>query len=82
MTENQKFIAGIAIGAAAGAALGIFLSSDKGKELIAQIKDIASDTSEELKSKLTGWEKDMKDWVQRGKSFVSDLSDSAAETLS
>jgi gas vesicle protein len=49
MTDNQKFLSGIALGAAAGAAIAILLSSDKGKEILDNVKDFASKGSDKVK---------------------------------
>ena len=38
MSNNKKFLGGLLLGAAAGAALAIFFSSDKGKEVVADAK--------------------------------------------
>lgn len=48
MTNNQKFISGVVLGAAAATALAIFFSSDKGKELITDAKTKLHDLSSEL----------------------------------
>lgn len=82
MTDNQKFIAGIAIGAATGAAIALFLSSERGRALLAQVKDIADDTTDDLKSKITSFEKEVKDILQKGKQFVADLESRAEDTIS
>jgi gas vesicle protein len=54
MTENQKFLSGLALGAAAGAAIAILLQSDKGKEMLDNIKDFASNTGDKMKDGLSG----------------------------
>ncbi len=82
MTENQKFIAGIAIGAATGAAIALFLSSEKGKALLAQVKDIAEGTTDDLKSRISSFESEVKDILQKGKQFVANLEERAQDSLS
>ncbi|MBG9376345.1 YtxH domain-containing protein [Panacibacter sp. DH6] len=47
MSKNEKIIAGILIGAAAGVAAVLFFQTEKGKQLLADIKDMASDTMED-----------------------------------
>ena len=37
MSENSKFISGLLLGALAGTALALYLNSEKGKELIANL---------------------------------------------
>jgi len=50
MSDNSKLLLGFLIGAAAGAAIGVLLTSDKGKEMLAKIKESASEFEDELKS--------------------------------
>jgi gas vesicle protein len=54
MTDNQRFLSGIALGAAAGAAIAILLSSDKGKEVLNNIKDLASTAGDKVKDSFSG----------------------------
>jgi len=54
MTNNQKFLAGLALGAAAGAAIALLLQTEKGKEVLNNIKDFASDASDKVKDGLSG----------------------------
>ena len=73
MTTNQKFLAGIILGAAAGTALALFFSSDKGKEVLADAKDTAEKLGEDIKSHLEVAEDKLNGLVQKGKEFVADL---------
>lgn len=43
MDGKSKFIAGLLLGAAAGAAVALFLQSEKGKEMMSTVKDAADD---------------------------------------
>ncbi|MBC7651601.1 MAG: YtxH domain-containing protein [Deinococcales bacterium] len=52
MLNNQKFLGGLLIGAAAGAAITIFLNSDKGKKVIADAKARFSNLNIEFDSLL------------------------------
>jgi gas vesicle protein len=54
MADNSKFLAGIVIGAAAGAAIAILLNTEKGKELIADLKAAAGEAVDQLKEKAAG----------------------------
>ena len=81
MTDSQKFIAGVILGAAAGAAITVFLNSDKGKEILADVKDIAQDTSESLRSRLDGFEKEVKSLLQKGKQFIENVEQRLDDTL-
>ncbi len=53
MSDNSKFLTGLLLGAAAGAALGYFLTTDKGKEILDDIKSAASDATEEMKNAIS-----------------------------
>ncbi|MFC4233218.1 YtxH domain-containing protein [Parasediminibacterium paludis] len=46
--SNKKFLGGLILGAAAGAAIALFLSSDKGKKLMADAKHQWADLGDEL----------------------------------
>lgn len=48
MSNNQKFLGGLILGAAAGAALALFFSSDKGKEVVENAKNKLQDLRNEL----------------------------------
>jgi gas vesicle protein len=52
MGGNTKFLAGLIAGAAAGAAIAMFLNSEAGKEIIADIKDAAGKAFDDLKEKV------------------------------
>lgn len=79
MTDNQKFITGVAIGAAAGAAIALFLSSEKGRALLADVKDMAANTSDDLKETISGWENTVKNLVKKGREFMSDVTENPEE---
>jgi gas vesicle protein len=81
MTDSQKFIAGVILGAAAGAAITVFLNSDKGKEILADVKDMAQDTSESLRSKMDGLEKEVKGLLQKGKQFIESIEQRLDDSL-
>jgi gas vesicle protein len=64
MSDNSKLILGLFIGAAAGAAIGILLTSDKGKEFLEKVKETAA-----------GFEDEVKSAVDKGKQMAEDLED-------
>lgn len=77
MTDNQKFLVGLLLGAAAGAALGILLTSDKGKEIIDDLKSAAGKAGEDAKEVLSKFEAEMEDAVEKGKEWAQDFEDKA-----
>jgi len=52
MGGSSKFLAGLLAGAAAGAAVAVFLNSETGKKVMADVKDAASKAADQLKEKL------------------------------
>jgi len=61
----NKFLAGLVLGVAAGAAAALFFQSEKGKQVINDIKGAAGDAGEKIKSKV--------------KEFVDDLEKNEEE---
>ncbi len=82
MTDNQKFIAGLLLGAVAGAALALFLKSEKGEELVTDVKEGAAHVEEDLKAKLHEFDTAVNQLLQKGKSFIEDLEQKARESAS
>ena len=64
MSNNTKLLLGFVVGAAAGAALGILLTSDKGKEILDRLKATAADL-----------EDDFKEAIGKGKQMAEDLEE-------
>lgn len=71
--SNQKLILGIILGAAAGTLATWYLTSEKGQELLSDVKDTARDVQGSIKDKLGSFEKEVTDLLNRGKKFVQDL---------
>ena len=82
MNILNKFVAGLVLGAAAGAAAAMFLQTEKGKEILNDIKDAAEDAGNNLRSNLKNFETEMNDLIQKGKKFVEDLEQKAKKTAS
>lgn len=72
MTKNEKIIAGILIGAAAGIAGAIFFETEKGKKLLADLKEMASDTFDDALNRLATIEEKLKE-----KAIISDTDEDA-----
>ena len=79
MTDNQKFIAGLIIGAAAGTALAFFLQSDKGKSILNDVKEAAGSAGRDFKSKLQAFDDEFNELLNKGKQFLQDLESEAGE---
>lgn len=77
--SNQKLILGIILGAAAGTLATWYLTSDKGQELLADVKETAKDVQGSIKDKLGNFEKEITDLLNKGKQFVQDIEGKVAE---
>jgi gas vesicle protein len=77
MDGKNKFIAGLVLGVAAGAAAALFLQSGKGKEMINTVKDAAGDAEAKLKSRLQKFDEEISELLRKGKQFVEDLEKKA-----
>lgn len=73
MFGNSRFIAGLLVGAAAGAAVVILLNSEKGKEIISDIKSAADKAGDELKNAASRLEAEISAVVEKGKQYAEDL---------
>ncbi|MES1222161.1 MAG: YtxH domain-containing protein [Bacteroidota bacterium] len=49
MSDNSKFLAGIIVGAAAGAAITLLLNTESGKKVLADLKDAVAKTFRDWK---------------------------------
>jgi gas vesicle protein len=77
MSDNQKFIACLLLGAVAGAALALFLSSEKGKSVVADVKEGAENLQDKLQEKMTDFDQAVQDVLQKGKSVVDNFTQGA-----
>jgi gas vesicle protein len=82
MGNNQKFIAGLILGAVAGAALIYFLNSDKGKQLITDVKEGSDKLQDDLTDKLHEFDLAVNDLLEKGKNFIDDFEQKAGEATS
>ena len=80
MSGNQKLIAGLLLGAVAGAALALFLKSEKGKELMEEVKEEGDLLQEELKAKLKDFDTSVNQLLEKGKAFVEELDQRSKQT--
>jgi gas vesicle protein len=49
MAKNNKLLVGVLIGAAAGAAIGYLLTTEKGKEILSNLQDAAGSATDRVK---------------------------------
>ena len=61
MSKNEKLIAGILLGAAAGAAAVLFFQTDRGKKMLEDLKDVASETFDDALQRLANVEQKFKE---------------------
>lgn len=73
MSGNHKLIAGLLLGAVAGAALALFLKSEKGQEILDDVKEEGDLLQEELKAKLKDFDASVNQLLAKGKAFIEDL---------
>ena len=73
MNAAQKFLGGIMLGVAAGVAIALFINSEKGKEIISDVADAAGDATDNLKNKFSDFEKQAKDLLKKGKTFIDEI---------
>jgi gas vesicle protein len=74
---SSKFIAGLLLGAAAGAALGYFLNTEKGKEFVEDLKTAAKDAGDNIKESYNRFEGELKQTVQKGKAAADEFEKKA-----
>lgn len=61
MSDNSKFFAGVLLGAAAGAAIGYLLTTEKGREILADLKTAATNAANDVKETVSKWANDVED---------------------
>jgi gas vesicle protein len=80
MSENKKFMAGLLLGAVAGAAILYFLNSEKGKQMVTEVKEGSENMQDELKTKLQDFDIAFHDLLEKGKKFIDDFEQKAEHT--
>lgn len=73
MSDNHKFIAGLVLGAVAGAALILYLNGEKGKELLTDLKEGAGKAEDELKATFNEFDEAINNLFEKGKLLLQDL---------
>ena len=75
MTSDQKFVAGLLLGAVAGVALGLFLASDKGKAVIADVKEGTDNLQDQLHEKMNDFDQAVQQVLKTGKTVVDNFTE-------
>lgn len=70
MKTSTKFIIGLTVAAAAGAAIGMLLAPEKGSDLQKKLKEEAED-----------WLSQFSSILQTGKNAISEVKDTAADEI-
>lgn len=71
---NNKLLAGVLIGAAAGAAIGYLLTTTKGKELLSNIQDYAGTAGEKVKGMYDTAKSKASDVINKGKQYAEEAT--------
>ena len=80
MNDNYKFTAGLILGAFAGTALALYLSSEKGKELLNDIHSDAASLRSTLDAGIDKVDESLHDVLSRAKIFVAELEQKLEQT--
>lgn len=73
MKNNQKFLSGFLLGAAAGAVVTVFLQSEKGQELIQNARTSIKDTTAELKNGIENLDTTIESWINKGRNLIAEI---------
>jgi gas vesicle protein len=76
---SPKFFGGALFGAAAGAAVTWLLTSERGKEIVADLKAVAGKVSDEVKSTVSQFETEINETIDKGKAFAEDMKKKAQD---
>jgi gas vesicle protein len=74
MSDNQKFLTGIVLGAAAGTFVTLFLQGSKGKEFLKNVKDAAQAVGDEVRNTSDSLEFNFSNILRRGKNFIAEIT--------
>ena len=79
MGKSTSFWIGLAIGAAASAALALFIQSDAGQEVIDEIKDATDKAQDELKKTYSAIQDKLDKSLSKGRDMYDDLEKKASK---
>ena len=70
---NNKLLVGVLIGAAAGAAIGYLLTTDKGRELLSNLQDAAGTAGDKVRGAYDTAKNKVTEQFGRSKQYAEDL---------
>ncbi|MFY7900017.1 MAG: YtxH domain-containing protein [Chitinophagaceae bacterium] len=73
MSDNQKFLGGLILGAAAGAVLALLANSEKGKEVIEKMKHAANDLGKDVQNTANDLDAELDALIAKGKAYIEQL---------
>ncbi len=76
MNDKEKFITGLILGGLAGAAITLFLSSNKCKEMTSDLKDKTDDLQDNVKEKVAEFETAMETLLDKARKVTEQFSPS------
>ena len=79
MSDKEKFITGLILGGLAGAALTLFLSSNKGKEMMNDLKDKSEDLQDNVKDKVAEFETAMENLLEKVRKVTEQFNGASQE---
>ncbi len=74
MNDKEKFITGLILGGLAGAAITLFFSSNKGKEMMSDLKDKTDDLQDNVKEKVAEFETAMETLLEKARKVTEQFS--------
>jgi gas vesicle protein len=79
MNDKEKFLTGLILGGLAGAALTLFLSSNKGKEMVNDLKTKSDDLQEDVKEKVAEFETAMETLLDKARKVTEHFDGASPE---
>ena len=79
MNDKEKFLTGLILGGLAGAALTHFLSSNKGKEMVNDLKTKSDDLQEDVKEKVAEFETAMETLLDKARKVTEHFDGASPE---
>jgi gas vesicle protein len=79
MNDKEKFLTGLILGGLDGAALTLFLSSNKGKEMVNDLKTKSDDLQEDVKEKVAEFETAMETLLDKARKVTEHFDGASPE---